>query len=101
VPLPKSTSARPERPASAGRNANKEKLRIDHQPKNSMSRLQIEVAARMKTVNRYTGDQKYRAGLALGVLSIPSIVEAIAVTCKRRIPPHGCLSGQEPALRGR
>jgi hypothetical protein len=66
------------------------KLRIEHQPKNSMSRLQIEVAAKMKTVDRNAGDQKSRDALLLAVLC----------TCKR-CGPEPLTSSQPMVGRGR
>ena len=44
------------------------KPRIVHQPENSMSRLQIELAARVKTTSRNAGDQKSRDELLPVVL---------------------------------
>lgn len=44
---------------------NRVNARMEHQPKNSISRLQMEVAARRKTTRRHGIDQKSRLSLTV------------------------------------
>ena len=63
-----STNANSHSMANAGSETKKVKLHIEHNPKNSTSRLQIEVADRANTTRRKAGDQKSRDALLLAVL---------------------------------
>lgn len=58
--MARSVRARANSAARQGKEMNSVKVRMEHQPKNSMSRLQMEVAAKRKTIRRHGTDQKSR-----------------------------------------
>lgn len=87
--MARSATASPQSAAKAGSETKKVKLRIEHQPENSMSKLQMEVADRMKTASRKAGDQKSRVALLLAVLCTHRRCSVDRRASSERIQPLG------------